>query len=218
MKSEISPAYSWWGGFAFGKKLTAVDDVSLTVTNERPVILSLVGESGCGKTTLTKMILRLLEPTRGDILLNGHSLLSRRELPEKEFCEIVQPIFQNPFEAFSMRRRVENYLLDTALKFGGAKSRLQAEEMADQALQSVGLSYAVVTGKYATQFSGGELQRVSIARALITHPRLIIADEPGRHDRRVHEDEHCEPVQGNPGQDGHQLYLHHPRPGPPPTM
>lgn len=166
------------GGFAFGKKLTAVDDVSLTVTNERPVILSLVGESGCGKTTLTKMILRLLEPTRGDILLNGHSLLSRRELPEKEFCEIVQPIFQNPFEAFSMRRRVENYLLDTALKFGGAKSRRQAEEMADQALQSVGLSYAVVTGKYATQFSGGELQRVSIARALITHPRLIIADEP----------------------------------------
>ena len=166
------------GGFVFGKKLTAVDDVSLTVTNERPVILSLVGESGCGKTTLTKMILRLLEPTRGDILLNGHSLLNRRELPEKEFCEIVQPIFQNPFEAFSMRRRVENYLLDTALKFGGAKNRRQAEEMADQALQSVGLSYAVVTGKYATQFSGGELQRVSIARALITHPRLIIADEP----------------------------------------
>ena len=88
------------GGFAFGKKLTAVDDVSLTVTNERPVILSLVGESGCGKTTLTKMILRLLEPTRGDILLNGHSLLSRRELRKRNSARSCSLFSRTPSRRF----------------------------------------------------------------------------------------------------------------------
>lgn len=166
------------GGLLFGHRITAVDDVSLALPSDKPVILSFVGESGCGKTTLTKLILRLLDPTRGEILMNGKDILKRGSVSNKEFRTLVQPIFQNPFEAFSMRREVIKYLLDTSMSFGGAKNKDEAKAKANEALLSVGLNYELVKGKYATQFSGGELQRVSIARALLTHPKLIIADEP----------------------------------------
>ncbi len=166
------------GGMLSRKKMHAVDDVSLTLPSDRPVILSIVGESGCGKTTLTKMILRLLSPTSGTILLNGKNCLSRRAITDPKFRTMVQPIFQNPFDSFSTRRQVVRYLMDTALSYGGAKGRREAMEAVGKALKSVGLSYDVVAGKYSTQFSGGELQRIAIARALITSPKIIIADEP----------------------------------------
>lgn len=91
---------------------------------------------------------------------------------------MVQPIFQNPFDAFSNRRQVIKYLTDTAMSYGGCKNAEEAKAAVSKALKSVGMSYEVVDGKYSTQFSGGELQRVSIARALITSPKIIIADEP----------------------------------------
>ena len=94
-----------------------------------------------------------------------------------EFLKSVQPIFQNPFEAFSSYRSVDSYLQTTAVrvnKFSGA----QATEAMTETLNFVGLKYGDVRGKYPNQFSGGELQRVSIARALIPHPNMIIADEP----------------------------------------
>lgn len=166
------------GGLLSRKKMHAVDDVSLTLPGDRPVILSVVGESGCGKTTLTKMILRLLEPTSGKILLEGKDVLNKKVISNIEFRKMVQPIFQNPFDSFSARRQVIKYLLDTALAYGGAKSKEEAIEAVSRALKSVGLSYEVVNGKYSTQFSGGELQRVAIARALITSPKIIVADEP----------------------------------------
>lgn len=166
------------GGLLSRKKMRAVDDVSFSLPKDQPTILSIVGESGCGKTTLTKMILRLLNPTAGTIVLDGKNALSRRELSNAQFRTLVQPIFQNPFDSFSSRRQVIKYLLDTAMAYGGAKNREQAVNAAEKALRSVGLSFEVVDGKYATQFSGGELQRISIARALITSPKIIIADEP----------------------------------------
>ncbi len=166
------------GGMLSRKKMHAVDDVTLTLPGDRPSILSVVGESGCGKTTLTKMILRLLAPTAGAIEMEGIDCLSRRALPNKQFRTMLQPIFQNPFDAFSSRRQVVKYLVDTAFAYGGAHSRKDAVAASEKALAAVGLSYDVVAGKYSTQFSGGELQRVSIARALITSPKIIIADEP----------------------------------------
>ena len=166
------------GGMIMGKKLTAVDDVSLSIESDKPVILSIVGESGCGKSTLCKMVLRLYTPDMGTIRLNGHDYADRKAYDPKQFKMDVQPIFQNPFETFSMRKTVDSYLFNTALRLGISKNRAEAEKLIDETLHNVGMSLEVVQGKYPTQFSGGELQRISIARALITRPKLIIADEP----------------------------------------
>ncbi len=166
------------GGMLMGKKLVAVDDVSLDIDAGKPVILSIVGESGCGKSTLCKMILRLHKPDMGDIRLLGNSYANKKAYNPKQFKLDVQPIFQNPYESFSARKTVDTYLFNTALRLGICKSHSEAEKLVDETLRNVGMSLAVVKNKYPTQFSGGELQRVSIARALITKPKLIIADEP----------------------------------------
>lgn len=166
------------GSMLSKKKLVAVDNVSFSISRDQPIILSIVGESGCGKSTLCKMILRLHDIDSGDILLDGKSYKDRKAYKPLEFRNDVQPIFQNPFEAFSMRKTVDTYLFNTALRLGIAKSRDEATKLVDEALKSVGMSLDVVKDKYATQFSGGELQRVSIARALITKPKIIVADEP----------------------------------------
>lgn len=166
------------GGMLRGKRLVAIDDVSLDIDSGKPVILSIVGESGCGKSTLCKMILRMHKPDMGEILLSGNSYADKKNYDPLRFRLDVQPIFQNPYESFSMRKTVDTYLFNTALRLGISKNRAEAEKLIDETLQSVGMSLAVVMGKYPTQFSGGELQRISIARALITRPKLIIADEP----------------------------------------
>ena len=166
------------GSILMGKKLVAVDDVSLDIDASKPVILSIVGESGCGKSTLCKMILRLHKPDKGDIKLMGKSYKDKKAYDANQFRLDVQPIFQNPFETFSARKTVDSYLFNTALRLGICKNRAEAEKLIDETLRNVGMSLEVVKGKYPTQFSGGELQRVSIARALITKPKLIIADEP----------------------------------------
>jgi len=166
------------GGVLAGKKLVAVDDVSLSIDDDKPTILSIVGESGCGKTTLCKMILRLHKPDLGDIVLQNKAYQHKKSYKPKAFRLDVQPIFQNPYETFSHRKPVDSYLYNTALRLGICRSRTEASELIDDVLKSVGMSLAVVRKKYPAQFSGGELQRISIARALITRPKLIIADEP----------------------------------------
>lgn len=166
------------GGMLSRKKILATDDVSLSIDAGNPVILSIVGESGCGKSTLCKMVLRLYTPDKGRITLLGHDYADRKGYDPNQFRLDVQPIFQNPFETFSMRKTVDSYLYNTALRLGICKTRTEADKLIDETLHNVGMSLAVVKGKYMTQFSGGELQRISIARALITRPKLIIADEP----------------------------------------
>jgi ABC-type oligopeptide transport system ATPase subunit len=167
------------GGIFSRKKLVAVDGVSLTL-DEKPQVFSIVGGSGSGKTTLARMILRLVDPTSGEISLLGRPMTGHRKdrFGDLEFRRLVQPIFQNPFEAFSAYLPLDDYLVRSALNLKIATGKAGAREVADSALRSVGLGFERIRGKYIRQFSGGELQRISIARALIPNPRLIVADEP----------------------------------------
>src|SRR5437016_9388201 len=148
------------GGLLFGTEILAVDHVNLSLDKQKPSILSIVGESGSGKTTLAKIILKLHEPTSGDVLLDGKSVFDpRRGLDRLAYYRAVQPIFQNPFETFSMRKHVDSYLYETALKLKIGKDRREARDIIADALSSVGLDIKAVAGKYPNQFSGGELQR-----------------------------------------------------------
>ncbi|MEX1108688.1 MAG: ATP-binding cassette domain-containing protein, partial [Dongiaceae bacterium] len=166
------------GGLLTGKPVRALDDVSISVESDHPVIIAVVGESGSGKTTLAKTLLRLVEPTSGTALVYGEVVAGRGARPSRRaFLQSIQPIFQNPFEAFSRYRPIDAYLHETAERVAGLGGSAVAAAVA-QALTSVGLDYADVRGKYSNQFSGGELQRLSVARALIPRPNLIVADEP----------------------------------------
>ena len=166
------------GGFPRRLKINALDDVNLEVKSDHPLIISLVGESGSGKTTLAKVILRLVRPTSGSAIVYDHQVAGMGEKPTRqEFLAMVQPIFQNPFEAFSSYRTVDAYLQTTTGRVNDLHNSASIDAMRE-VLTSVGLKYDDVRGKYPNQFSGGELQRISIARALIPHPSIIIADEP----------------------------------------
>jgi ABC-type glutathione transport system ATPase component len=166
------------GGLGRSRQIRALNDVNLNVESDKPVIISVVGESGSGKTTLAKTLLRLVEPSSGRAIVYDKPVAGKGvHPPKREFLASIQPIFQNPFEAFSRYRPVEAYLHETATRVAGL-SQNEATAAVEQALASVGLEYADVRGKYSNQFSGGELQRVSIARALIPRPNLIVADEP----------------------------------------
>jgi peptide/nickel transport system ATP-binding protein len=167
------------GGVLGSTLLTAVNDVSFSLDCDRPEILTLAGESGSGKTTLSRLLLRDLFPTRGKVLYEGRDLAKIRNRREfKEFMKKVQPVFQNPFETFSPLRRVDAYLFDTAVNFGMAHNRREAARIVDDALHHVGLSLEEVSRRFPHELSGGQIQRVSVARALISQPKLILADEP----------------------------------------
>lgn len=167
------------GGLFGGSNFHAVDDVNFSLP-AKPQVFSVVGESGSGKTTLARMVLRLVEPSKGEIRLLGRPLTGKEKgrIDDFEFRRLVQPIFQNPFEAFSAYLPIEDYLKRTALNLKIAGNDKDANELSDLALRKVGLSLERIRGKYIRQFSGGELQRISVARALIPSPKLIVADEP----------------------------------------
>jgi peptide/nickel transport system ATP-binding protein len=159
-------------------RITALNDINLTIESDVPMIVSLVGESGSGKTTLAKTILRLVKPSSGRVSIYDKTVVGPGQKPDRgEFLQMVQPIFQNPFEAFSRYRTVDTYLFETATRVAKL-SNDDAIRTIEETLTSVGLDYKDVRGKYPNQFSGGELQRISVARAFIPRPKLIVADEP----------------------------------------
>jgi peptide/nickel transport system ATP-binding protein len=156
-------------------RITAVNQVSFHV---RPTeIFGLAGESGCGKTTIARMILGFEEPTSGSITYgkNDDAQGSRRGAWQMAG---IQAIFQNSFQTFNPLRQVEHYFFETLHNFDLTRGREEAEGLIVVALRTVGLSYSEIAGRYPSEFSGGQLQRLSIARALLTEPFLLIADEP----------------------------------------
>ena len=167
------------GGLLGREHFDAVKDVSFAIPDGQPEIFTIVGKSGSGKSTLARMILGLIPPSRGRIALrDGDIGRIRGGRARKAFMAKVQPIFQNPFEAFNPLKHVDGYLIATARHFAGARRGASAQAAADAALRKVGLSFEEVTRRFPHELSGGQLQRVAIARALIPQPALIVADEP----------------------------------------
>ncbi len=167
------------GGILSHTLFRAVDDVSFELDADKPEIFAIIGESGSGKTTLARMILNIQPVSEGTIRFRDKDVTGiRRRSDRVEFMRHVQPIFQNPFEAFNPLKKVDRYLFASAYRFTGARNQNAREMKADEALRKVGLSIAEVKGRFPHELSGGQLQRVAIARALISGPNLLIADEP----------------------------------------
>lgn len=159
-------------------RLVAVDKARFAVKSASPEIFALAGESGSGKTTLARMVLGLEEPTSGNIYFKGRDVtkLSNKER-RSWFMKEMQPVFQDPFATFSPLKRIETYLYETAFNYDMVK-RAHVSEYVNEVLGSVGLSLREVKGRHPNELSGGQVQRMSVARALITNPSLLVADEP----------------------------------------
>ncbi|MBU5210092.1 MULTISPECIES: ABC transporter ATP-binding protein [Heyndrickxia] len=164
-------------GGVFSKQIgtvKAVDDISFTI--HKGETLGLVGESGCGKSTTGRMLLRLLEPSEGKIIFEGNDItkLSNREL--RKIRGKMQMIFQDPYASLNPRHTIER-ILEEPLLVHGVKDKEARQRKVRELLEIVGLNSYHAT-RYPHQFSGGQRQRIGIARALSLNPKLIIADEP----------------------------------------
>ncbi|WP_274652000.1 ABC transporter ATP-binding protein [Paenibacillus humicola] len=163
--------------FGYGKKkTTAVNEVSFDFREGE--IISIVGESGSGKTTLAKMLMGLLKETSGEIRYKGKPRQLGRHADRKAYWKDIQAIFQDPFSSFNVFRRVERLLSDCielqGLKLSGEERFRKMKE----ACSFVNLKFEELYNKYPFELSGGQMQRLMIARIFMLHPKILIADEP----------------------------------------
>jgi oligopeptide transport system ATP-binding protein len=162
------------GVFEKAKTVKAVDGVSLDI--KKGEILGLVGESGCGKSTVGRAILRLIEPTSGRVLYKGVDLAHLSRAAMREQRKYLQIIFQDPYASLNPRMNVGQILGEPIRTFGLAKGK-SVESIAGDLMESVGLNRNLIK-RYPSEFSGGQRQRIGIARALAVDPEFIVADEP----------------------------------------
>ena len=164
--------------FGLGEKRTvAVDHVDFDFHEGE--FVSIVGESGSGKTTLSKMLLGLSNQTAGEILFQGKTRDLSSGAKRKEYWKGIQAIFQDPFASFNTFNKIDTVLLDCINMRGGKNlSRQEKFDMMTEACSFVNLKFAELTNKYPFELSGGQMQRLMIARIFLLKPKILLADEP----------------------------------------
>jgi peptide/nickel transport system ATP-binding protein len=156
----------------------ALQDMSLTLKEDEPTILTVAGESGSGKTTLAMLLLGFITPTTGEIIYRGKNVASLQGKEYTAYRREVQAVFQDPFTVFNPFYTVDHLLTVPIRRFRLASNAREARAKMDEALNAVGLRPEDVLGRFPHQLSGGQRQRINVARALLLKPRLLIADEP----------------------------------------
>jgi len=168
-----------FGGGLFDKKRTvALEQFSMTIEEQPPLITAVVGESGSGKTTLARLLLGLETPTTGEVLYRGRNIHTMAKGERRQFLHDVQFVFQDPYGVYNPFYKVDHVLAKPIAKFKLANSRKAARKLMETVLETVGLRAEETLGRYPHQMSGGQRQRIMVARALLLRPKLIIADEP----------------------------------------
>ncbi len=164
--------------FGFGRQKTvAVDHVDFKFYESE--IVSIVGESGSGKTTLAKMLLGLLTPTEGEIYFQGQKRDISSQRKRKEYWKNIQAIFQDPFSSYNIFNKIDAVLLDCIYMRGGRRlPYAQKVALMTEACGFVNLKFEELTNKYPFELSGGQMQRLMIARIFLLKPKILIADEP----------------------------------------
>ncbi len=164
--------------FGFGRQKTvAVDHVDFKFYESE--VVSIVGESGSGKTTLAKMLLGLLTPTEGEIYFQGQKRDISTQRKRKEYWKNIQAIFQDPFSSYNIFNKIDAVLLDCIYMRGGRRlPHAQKVALMTEACGFVNLKFEELTNKYPFELSGGQMQRLMIARIFLLKPKILIADEP----------------------------------------
>ena len=159
------------------RQIRAVDDVSFEIMGEKPQITALVGESGSGKSTILRTILGFVKPTSGEVLYKGRSVFELLKKDRKTFRKEVQVIFQDPYSIYNPFYRVDR-VLELVMKNFNLDPGKDREALIEESLRKVGIRPEELLGRYPHQISGGERQRLMLARILLIKPRLLLADEP----------------------------------------
>ena len=164
--------------FGFGAhKNVAVDHVDMDLYEGE--VVSIVGESGSGKTTLAKMLLGLISTTEGEIYFQGKKRDISSQRKKKEYWKNIQAIFQDPFSSYNIFNKIDAVLLDCINMRGGRRlPHAKKVEMMSEACSFVNLKFEELTNKYPFELSGGQMQRLMIARIFLLKPKILLADEP----------------------------------------